>query len=80
VGRLSGTPLWAFVGERDDVIPPQGSIRVVSYVNKHCHPAEAPRLTIYLDSFHNVWDRTYDRSGIGQSTGTQWEASDQSIY
>ena len=32
--RLSGTPLWAFVGERDDVIPPQGSIQVVSYVNK----------------------------------------------
>lgn len=77
---LARTPLWAFVGERDDVIPPQGSIQVVSYVNKHCHPPEPLRLTVYLDSFHNVWDRTYNLSGIGQPTSSRWEASDQSIY
>lgn len=74
------TPLWAFAGERDDVIPPQGSIQVVSYVNKHCQPAEPLRLTIYLDSFHNVWDRTYDLTGSGQPTSSQWNANDQSIY
>lgn len=79
--RMAHTPLWAFHGDSDDVVPVQNSINVVANVDAHCRPPERLRLTIYLDSFHNVWDRTYDLSGrTDNPTEPEWDPYDSDIY
>lgn len=55
--RLKDTPLWAFHGDRDDVVTPFGSFAMVEAV-RSC--GGKPRLTIYPDTGHDAWTRTYD--------------------
>lgn len=55
--RLKDTPLWAFHGDRDDIVTPFGSFAMVEAV-RSC--GGRPRLTIYPDTGHDAWTRTYD--------------------
>ena len=55
--RLKNTPLWAFHGDRDDIVTPFGSFAMVEAV-RSC--GGKPRLTIYADTGHDAWTRTYD--------------------
>lgn len=55
--RLKNTPLWAFHGDRDDIVTPFGSFAMVEAV-RSC--GGKPRLTIYPDTGHDAWTRTYD--------------------
>lgn len=54
---LKDTPLWAFHGDRDDVVKPAGSWNMAEAIRK-C--GGNPRLTIYPDLGHNAWDPAYD--------------------
>ncbi len=54
---LKGKPVWAFHGDRDDVVTPEGSFAMVRAI-RAC--GGNPRLTIYPDLGHNAWDPAYD--------------------
>lgn len=47
---------WVFHGAKDDVVPPQYSIDMVSSIRKLGGDA---RLTIYPDAGHNSWDQAF---------------------
>lgn len=55
--RLTAKPVWAFHGDRDDVVVPEGSFAMVRAI-RAC--GGSPRLTIYPDLGHNAWDPAYD--------------------
>lgn len=54
---LAKVPVWAFHGDRDDVVPPEGSFAMVRAI-RAC--GGSPRLSIYPDLSHNAWDPSYD--------------------
>jgi hypothetical protein len=60
---LASVPLWAFHGELDDVVSPQGSI--VPMTNVQACPGVSPdraKLTIYPGLYHDGWDQAYSGS------------------
>ncbi len=54
--QLSDTPIWAFHGDKDDIIPLEESQRMVNIVKKAGGKA---RLTVYKNVAHNSWDKAY---------------------
>jgi predicted peptidase len=54
---LKDMPVWAFHGDRDDVVTPEGSFAMARAI-RSC--GGSPRLTIYPDLGHNSWDPAYD--------------------
>ncbi len=56
--RLMDVPVWAFHGDRDDVVTPEGSFNMARAI-RACGGRKA-RLTIYPDLGHNAWDPAYD--------------------
>ncbi|WP_144243888.1 PHB depolymerase family esterase [Sphingopyxis sp. MWB1] len=55
---LKDTPVWAFHGDRDDVVTPEGSFAMARAI-RACG-GQRSRLTIYPDLGHNAWDPAYD--------------------
>lgn len=55
---LAGIPVWAFHGDRDDVVTPEGSFAMTRAI-RACG-GQLARLTIYPDLGHNSWDPAYD--------------------
>lgn len=55
--RLKSMPVWAFHGDRDDIVLPSGSFWMVEAI-RGC--GGKPRLTIYPDTGHDAWTATYD--------------------
>lgn len=55
--NLTKMPVWAFHGDRDDVVTPEGSFAMARAI-RAC--GGQPRLTIYPDLGHNSWDPAYD--------------------
>ena len=53
---LKDVPTWAFHGDRDDVVPVEGSIAMVKAI-RAC--GGQPRLTIYPDTGHWSWEPAY---------------------
>ncbi len=56
--RLMDLPVWAFHGDRDDVVAPEGSFAMARAI-RACGGRDI-RLTIYPDLGHNSWDPAYD--------------------
>ena len=56
--RLMDLPVWAFHGDRDDVVIPEGSFAMARAI-RACGGRKV-RLTIYPDLGHNAWDPAYD--------------------
>lgn len=54
---LKDMPVWAFHGDRDDVVVPEGSF-AMSRAIRACG-GHLSRLTIYPDLGHNSWDPAY---------------------
>ena len=61
--RLGSVPIWAFHGELDDVVNPQGSIATMHQLAA-CPgvSADAARLTVYPGLYHDGWDQAYSGS------------------
>ncbi len=55
--QLTEMPVWAFHGDRDDVVTPEGSFAMARAI-RACGGQKA-RLTIYPDLGHNAWDPAY---------------------
>ena len=56
--RLMDVPVWAFHGDRDDVVVPEGSFNMARAI-RACGGRKI-RLSIYPDLGHNAWDPAYD--------------------
>ena len=54
---LTEVPVWAFHGDRDDVVEPEGSFAMARAI-RACGGQQS-RLTIYPDLGHNAWDPAY---------------------
>ncbi|WP_339277867.1 prolyl oligopeptidase family serine peptidase [Paenibacillus sp. FSL W8-0426] len=54
--RLKDTPIWAFHGAKDDVVPLSESENIVDALK--ALNADV-RLTVYPEGNHNAWDETY---------------------
>lgn len=74
---LAGTPVWAFHGEKDDVVRPEQTRAMVAAIaaarnQPPSHPtaddglSTTLRQTIYPDLNHGCWDRAYREAGIGR--------------
>lgn len=55
-GRLKNIPVWAFHGEKDNVVKCEESIKMVDKVNECGGNA---RLTVYPENSHDAWSDTY---------------------
>jgi predicted peptidase len=65
---LAHTPVWAFHGELDTVVPPEKSKELIAELDRirQREKIAAPaRLTLYSDLDHNCWNRAYRESGLG---------------
>ncbi len=56
VRKYSQVPLWIFHGEKDDIVLPENSIRIVNELQKH---GANPRFNLYPNSNHNSWDPAF---------------------
>lgn len=54
---IKDIPIWAFHGDRDDVVVPEGSFAMQRAI-RAC--GGSARLTIYPDLGHNAWDPAYN--------------------
>jgi predicted peptidase len=54
--RLASLPTWAFHGARDDAVAPDETIKLVEAMRQ---AGGTPRLTIYDNLGHGIWDRVY---------------------
>lgn len=54
---LAHTPVWAFHGAKDTVVPLEESSRLIEVVRKSGN--ESARLTVYPEAGHDSWTETY---------------------
>ncbi len=59
--KIKDIPMWAFHGEKDDVIPISEAEKVINMLTV-C--GGNPLFTIYSDLYHDSWTRTYNNSAI----------------
>jgi gliding motility-associated-like protein len=88
-GNISGSdecaykhvPIWAFHGDKDPSVNWGGSTNPVRIVNL-CTPKPNPlaKVTIYPGATHDVWTRTYNLTGMSQTTDPKYNPFDMSIY
>ena len=62
--KLAGKPVWAFHGEKDDVVPPADTKRMIEAIRAQ-HKSPDPKLTLYPDANHNCWDNAYNNENLG---------------
>jgi predicted peptidase len=63
--RLKNKPIWAFHGEKDDVVPVDETKRMIAALSRD-HQQPEPRMTLYPEAKHNCWDQAYRDAGLGQ--------------
>jgi predicted esterase len=61
--NLKGTPIWAFHGTDDTVVPPRQSKALCAAVEA---VGGAPMLTLYQRTAHNSWDQAYRESNLAE--------------
>ncbi|MBQ6471410.1 MAG: LD-carboxypeptidase [Victivallales bacterium] len=59
--RLANLPIWAFHGEKDNVVPPVNSVEMVEAVNAAGGQA---RLTLFPDAWHDCWNPAMEVPGV----------------
>ena len=60
-GRLVNVPVWAFHGEKDKVVVPEESVKLVEAVQK-C--GGCAKLTLYPGNAHDAWSDTYSNPAV----------------
>lgn len=62
---LNNLPVWAFHGEQDEIVKPQGSIKMIEALNK-CdnRKINITKFTLYPKVKHDSWTRTYKNLAI----------------
>ncbi|HEY3416350.1 MAG TPA: prolyl oligopeptidase family serine peptidase [Armatimonadota bacterium] len=54
--KLAGLPIWAFHGALDQVVPVEETLAMIDAIE---NVGGHPRLTIYPEGDHGVWDQTF---------------------
>jgi len=54
--RIKDIPIWAFEGQKDDVVPPSQTIQMVDAVRR---VGGHPHLTLFPHAGHDSWDQAY---------------------
>jgi len=54
--RIKDLPIWAFQGEKDDVVPPDLTIHMVDALQQ---VGGHPHLTLFPNAGHDSWDQAY---------------------
>lgn len=57
VRSLAHTPVWAFHGAKDTVVPLEESSRLIEVIQKSGN--QSARLTVYPEAAHDSWTETY---------------------
>jgi predicted peptidase len=84
-GKKSGmqksrnTPIWVFVGDKDEVNMATSKEFVKRYNEQEPKPTHKAKISIYNGVGHNVWTRTYNGEGIG-TTDPKFDPFDRSLY
>lgn len=76
--NYANIPIWAFHGDADKTVPVEGSLHMIQAIREAGINKEA-KVSIFSGAGHNVWTRTYDNSGIGESS-PDYDPFNQSIY
>lgn len=76
---LAEVPIWAFHGDEDPVVAPQGSTKPVREL-KQCQPPAAPKLTLFSGVGHDSWSLVYDGSGRAAIQDSAYDLYDRNIY
>ena len=63
VDTLVNTPVWAFHGAKDMIVPPSRSVKMVEALKKAGGHVD---LTIYPDAEHDSWTETYENPELYQ--------------
>jgi predicted peptidase len=56
-------PVWAFHGEKDDVVPPKSTTDVIAELKQL---GADPKVTLYPNANHNSWDQAYRTEKLGE--------------
>jgi predicted peptidase len=59
--RLRQTPIWAFHGAKDPIVPLRRSEELINALQKNNPQA---KLTVYPDAMHDSWTATYDNPEV----------------
>ena len=59
--RLNKTPIWAFHGAKDNIVPLRETLEMTDAVEKAGGKVE---LTVYPDLYHDSWTKTYNNPKI----------------
>jgi len=73
--KKAEVPIWIFHGEADDVVPLQKAIEMKGGFSN----VPEAKLTMYPNAGHDVWDQTYDLSGMGKES-KEYDPYNISIY
>lgn len=61
---LANVPIWAFHGERDDVVPPEQTRRLITAIEAARGGASVDvKATYFPEANHNAWDPAYRDTG-----------------
>ena len=60
-GDIANTPIWAFHGDADDVVPVKNSIEMIDAISKN---GGDTRLTLLHNIDHNSWDFAYKETRV----------------
>ena len=59
--RLVNMPIWAFHGQKDNVVPVEETLQMVEAIKR---AGGSPKLTLYPNLFHDSWTATYNNTAI----------------
>jgi len=68
--RCDTTPIWVFVGDKDEPNFTQCKLFYNGYNAQSPAPKYQARMTVFNDAGHDVWTRTYSGSAIGTGDPT----------
>jgi predicted peptidase len=61
--KVKGIPVWAFHGQKDDVVPPKSTTDIIDALKALGADATA---TLYPNANHNSWDQAYRTEKLGE--------------
>lgn len=61
---LESVPVWAFHGDRDDIVPVEASLDAIEYLNQNCQMQTLPRLTVFQEQGHQIHQAIYSLSAL----------------
>jgi len=79
MNKSRNTPIWVFVGDKDEVNMATSKEFVKKYNEQEPGPIHKAKITIYNDVGHNAWTRTYNGEGMG-TADNKYDPFDMSLY